>query len=234
MLNNPLKYTDPSGHCEEYGYGESDYQRCTDARRTVEDEYGIMLAYRESWYIEALETLRDSLYAFRNAIGRNAYNQYIIGWGNNRLTIEIWPRVYSVYDEPNHTINLNLGARREDASSYKSHITVIHELVHVLIYQMYHKAESKDPASLRYAADMKWLPVGDRWLPSRNSTAYGRQQKSPEEDLAEALAIYIWDTHLQRPPSLTNAQQGWAGSFLWTMKNGTTRWWEMPKKGLKR
>ena len=179
-----------------------------------------------------LDTLRYGLTAFRDAIGNHVYRRYITGHGSNKLSVGLTPGL-PLYIEGTHTIKLNLSF---GPSSRESHIQVLHELGHALIYQMYGRTKSEDPASTRYARDMGWKQDDQDpnvWYSHpTNSTARGRYDNEPEEDLVEALAIYIYDKG--KGGNLSLRQHDWVGSFVWTLKNGLPRWWEGSRSGPRR
>ena len=76
VLNNPLKYTDPTGHCTDTPQTEEDYQendRCTTLMTQLYETYGIdTMLHFGSWLSTELATVRQAVLDWMAAAGWDA------------------------------------------------------------------------------------------------------------------------------------------------------------------
>ena len=188
--NNPVRYTDPSGHCPE---GEAG-QACREELERIQREYGITINDDNGlWTIEALHSVAAGMKALRNAMK----NQHLFSWIVSGITFVVWEDYNGMaYREG----TIGVGEEVLPNENYLMTYT-IHELAHVWDEKTKEQKSSGlvkvtggTPPSTNpfivFLRDKLGMPIGKYKVGGNPPTSYAT--KHPYEDWAESLMVTIF------------------------------------------
>jgi len=211
VLNNPLRYTDPTGNWE---YEEVDPYAERDLIVGIRRDYGIRVVSEDAkWSISELQCLRQAMDKFpMHKIGRDALKQIVRKIGTDPYTAGEYKSSYGpagvgttlIYDnafDPGYIARFGLSP---DTGSLQ---IISHELVHPYQHtggkgqklsdeEAFTKVQSSYGSKLSWKEDIRKLEgwsIGKahRYPSTSPWMEYGNA--NPTEDQGVAVALFMWD-----------------------------------------
>jgi RHS repeat-associated protein len=187
VLNSPLRYTDPSGHCM------IDDPECLRKLQSIERDCAIYIENHSDWTVETLSWFEEALIILENAFGKSSFYQLIRT--TSFYVDNLSSRGYFDSETGNITIASKSFASKDDLIS-----SILHEIAHRAIELIAPSAhETRENKVEKFASLTGWYREKEGiWVsPQTGPTEYARgnldgQAVIPDEDMAESLAIFLY------------------------------------------
>lgn len=199
-LNNPLRYTDPSGHCTA---ASGDKSECEKQQAILRDEYAIDVVDIAQWNLQVLLLMVDALKLWADATAKTANGRWGVAefrraWGGENVkfvrdTVYIDSNNFGVEDRSTlawHDQNTGIITVYDSAINADPIVfmgTIVHELAH-----RWDRAASLSLSvglTDRIGKGAYWMGI---WVPPDAKTAASSYAwKSAKEDFCESIAATI-------------------------------------------
>jgi hypothetical protein len=148
VFNNPLKYTDPSGHCAYEDKKSGDRDECYKIMERLKQDYELVFAFGSwSWTKAQMEELESTFKAIRDKVGgAGVFKQIWSGTTINRYSRDPHPGECSS--------DACANPRNGDINLYQGQFTKGYILENTMLHEMGHVWDIR--RSWRLSEEMKW------------------------------------------------------------------------------
>ncbi len=220
-LGNPVRYTDPSGHCA------IDDGECLAEAKNIGETFGaqVLDPYDEYWTLETLRWLYQALFQYQIYLGLPGVSHY---FGNVGFCVDdaaLGSGEYGLWE--NGTITFAGKAFQEDESNGQLIAgrtnfvhTALHELTHELIADLYQRnIDVVSSFTILGWTQERITETSGWWIfkktreisvwhgPDDGPTAYARSS-NPEEDATETFALLLSGGSFIQDRSVTSTRLG--------------------------
>jgi hypothetical protein len=207
VANYPVLSRDPTGYCDSY---RPDDPVCWWLLGSVENTFSVVILNHETWTETTLHWLEEALYRLQSSIGKDAFARTMTGAFFNVGPTQLGRGEYI----------RSTGEIRFCPSSFggepgkNPHVFWVGLALHEMAHRVFHRgfgAQDAQQLYMDFVIPTEWgCWFWGIWIPSNPGTGptWGaRNTPSPEEDMAETVAVMIYPPFGEYP--VTEERKHW-------------------------